>query len=106
MLARNVARYAGITYRQLDSWTRESYLVLHAPGSGHERNYPDQEARVAWWMARLIEAGFTVRSAADIARRLTFIGAKHGRVNLRATAPERAVLDVSALAPPPTSAYS
>ena len=51
---------AGITYRQLDYWTRCGYLTpVHkpTPGSGHPRIYPLDQVDLAREMGRLIAAG-------------------------------------------------
>lgn len=63
----------GLTYRQLDYWTRKGYIHATAsnPGSGHYRTWPEAEQRIAERMARLIKAGFRVDAAAVAAR--TFV---------------------------------
>jgi DNA-binding transcriptional MerR regulator len=60
----------GITYRQLDYWTRRGFLEADSatPGSGRYRSYSQIEVLVATLMVRLIEAGFTVEAAHSIAR--------------------------------------
>lgn len=60
----------GLTYRQLDYWTRVGHLNADdpTPGSGRRRHWPQSEIAVAARMARLIAAGFTVPRAADLAR--------------------------------------
>lgn len=61
----------GITYRQLDYWTRVGYLRTVAeptPGSGRRRTWPPEELAVARRMGRLIRAGFEVDAAALTAR--------------------------------------
>jgi len=70
--AREVFSLAGITYRQLDYWTRAGYLGDcrtagdQCPGTGHQRAYTaDELARVAQ-IACLIRAGYR----ADVAARL------------------------------------
>lgn len=60
---------AGVTYRQLDSWTRLGLVPSqrrHA-GSGYPRTYPPEAVRVAIIMAALVRAGFTVAAAHRIA---------------------------------------
>lgn len=68
---------AGITYRQLDYWTRTGYL--HAangdtPGTGNARFYTVSEVAVATLMGRLTAAGITPRVAGELARDLTETG--------------------------------
>jgi DNA-binding transcriptional MerR regulator len=70
-----VAHAAGITYRQLDHWTRRGYLrpvvVRNGFGSGQggrSRDWPAAEVAVACRMARLIAAGLTPEAAAELAR--------------------------------------
>lgn len=60
----------GITYRQLDYWTRNGWLraVEDAPGSGGRREWRPGEKRVAALMLRLISAGFVPEAAHKIAR--------------------------------------
>ena len=61
---------AGITYRQLDYWTRRGYLRAAEanPGCGRDRQYSPDETAVARRMGGLGGAGLTVESAAAIAR--------------------------------------
>lgn len=61
---------AGITYRQLDYWTRRGYLrpAELNPGCGRDRQYSLSETAVARRMGGLVGAGLTVESAASIAR--------------------------------------
>jgi hypothetical protein len=68
---------AGITYRQLDHWTRTG--TLHAigedtPGTGSRRGYSEAEARIAGYIKKLLDAGFMVRAAAETARQLVETG--------------------------------
>lgn len=53
---------AGISYRQLDHWTRTG--VLHAIGedAGCRRGYTEAEARIAGLIKKLLDAGFMVRT--------------------------------------------
>lgn len=63
---------AGVTYRQLDFWTRAD--LLHpvdgeaSPGSGHPRRYGETEVKVARMVRRLLEVGFTLRAAFEHGR--------------------------------------
>ena len=71
MTGPDLARHAGITYRQVDLWTRAGYLMPVGdaePGTGHYRDYSWAEVRVAAWMARLVAAGFAPAAAARMAR--------------------------------------
>lgn len=60
----------GITYRQLDHWTRQGWLRAEnaTPGSGHARVWPPEELMVAGLMRRLTLAGFSASRAAAMAR--------------------------------------
>ena len=67
---------AGMTYRQLDHWTRRGYLRADepTPGSGHRRTWPPREVEVARTMARLVAAGMSPRQASEVARGESRIG--------------------------------
>jgi len=76
--ALSAAEQAGITYRQLDHWTRQGWIKAEPriarrldwpPGSGHPRSYPQVEVEIAGRMGRLVKAGVTARVAAQVARR-------------------------------------
>ena len=74
-----VAR-AGITYRQLDWWTRRGYLKpdhdwegRHS-GTGTPREWMQEECRVAMAMGRLVQAGLRV----DVAHRVARSGTEDG----------------------------
>ena len=65
----------GVTYRQLDHWTRKGYIrPKHRQGryngSGFPREWSDLELDVARTIARLVEIGFMVAPAAVLARRI------------------------------------
>lgn len=73
LTSRDVCTYAGITYRQLDSWTRVGILDPYTqptPGSGHARMYEHREADVALTMRHLLDASIDPRVAAQLARQL------------------------------------
>jgi hypothetical protein len=61
---------AGLTYRQLDHWTRSGRLraVDGLGGVGQKRRWPLAELQVARAMAALVEAGLTVSAAERVAR--------------------------------------
>jgi hypothetical protein len=68
---------AGITYRQLDVWTRAGLLNPsngNEPGTGRPRFYPTTELTVACLMAQLLRAGLNPRVAHRIARDLSETG--------------------------------
>lgn len=60
----------GLTYRQLDYWTRCG--ILHpdvaTPGTGQVRRWTDEERAVAVRILALTRAGIELRKAASIAR--------------------------------------
>lgn len=71
--AMEVLALAGITYRQLDYWTRSGYLAgcatgsVATPGNGYPRAYtPDETVRVAQ-IACLVRAGFRPGVACELA---------------------------------------
>jgi DNA-binding transcriptional MerR regulator len=70
MMAPDVLRQAGITYRQLDHWSRIGYLKPSNPdcGSGRRRDFPMAEVTVARRMALLVNAGLTLKTAHRVAR--------------------------------------
>jgi hypothetical protein len=69
-----LARVPGLTYRQLDYWSRSDRLFPHthdtdtAGGSGHPYCWPPGEIAAAARMFRLISLGFNLDTAADLAR--------------------------------------
>lgn len=73
----DLARRSGITYRQLDYWTRTGLLrtsTCATPGYGFIRAYPTGELVVAILIRRLLEGGLNLRPAHDHARRLANTG--------------------------------
>lgn len=61
----------GLTYRRLDHWTRVGYLRparRGGTGTGHVRQWPQEELQVADLMRRLVDAGLTAGVAAIAAR--------------------------------------
>jgi hypothetical protein len=62
---------AGITYRQLDNWTRQGWLRSDErpkPKTGYPRSYPESELDVAFRMGQLTKAGLIASTAAKVAR--------------------------------------
>jgi hypothetical protein len=69
--------YAGITYRQLDFWTRADYLIpigSPTPGHGYNRRWTEEEAQIATVAKALIDAGFSAQVAIQHSRRLAESG--------------------------------
>jgi MerR HTH family regulatory protein len=65
----------GITYRQLDYWTRQGYLRpvqphsnIRSGGTGYARQWPESELAIAASMGRLIRLGLTAEAAHRVAR--------------------------------------
>jgi len=60
----------GLTYRQVDYWTNRGYLRAHSnnPGPGADRTWLDGETYVAARMLALVEVGFRLNKAHDLAR--------------------------------------
>ena len=70
MKAADVCRYADISYRQLDHWTRQGYLEAYGvsePGSGNKREYSRAQADKARLMQCMISVGFEVSFAEKVA---------------------------------------
>lgn len=66
-----LVKRTGLTWRQIDYWTRQGYLRPDdewARGTGNARVYPDEEMRVALRMRDLTGVGFTPKHAARLAR--------------------------------------
>lgn len=61
---------SGITYRQLDFWTRNDWLRpdVKDVGTGNRRTYPPAELAVVRVMAALTRAGMTPKAAERVAR--------------------------------------
>lgn len=67
--AQDVCAVAGITYRQLDYWTRTGHLHASADsGAGYDRLWPAGEIRVARATKALLDAGFGLAVAREISR--------------------------------------
>lgn len=69
---------AGISYRQLDYWTRAGYLTARTKGHGHgyPRTYDAGQVALARLMGQLLRAGFgpNVSAVYDLAVRLHHTG--------------------------------
>lgn len=72
---RHIASELGITYRQLDTWSRCGWLRPEHPpsrhgdsGSGAPRRWTEEELEIARRMGRLTSAGLAVANAAAFAR--------------------------------------
>lgn len=67
-----LANIPGLTYRQLDFWTRNDYIHAIDRGpkasSGIHRKWTPAEAEITRRMYRLVTAGFNVATAAELAR--------------------------------------
>lgn len=65
-----IIRVTGVTYRQIDYWTRRGYLKPDVvdPGRGTRRHYPPRELDVAKRIAMRLVLGFTLARAAELAR--------------------------------------
>jgi DNA-binding transcriptional MerR regulator len=67
----DITHRLGITYRQLDYWSRQGWLRPATPanGSGTRREWTNDELAVAARMAKLVNAGLPPNIAADAARK-------------------------------------
>ncbi len=72
----------GVTYRQLDHWTRAGLITPAngAPGSGRHRDWPPGELAVAATIGELRAAGVELTAAATIARKFAA-----GEISVRLT---------------------
>jgi hypothetical protein len=68
--ASHACTYAGITYRQLDYWTRQGYIVPHiaAKGSGSQRHYSIAQVVTIAIVAAMVRQGMKPSSAFTFAR--------------------------------------
>lgn len=66
----DLMRLTGITYRQVDYWTRLGWLrpPEPTPGQGAQRYFPPAEIRVAAIMSALVRAGVEPGAAGMAAR--------------------------------------
>jgi DNA-binding transcriptional MerR regulator len=75
--AMTVVAVCGITYRQLDHWSRMGWIRAdkrpprrpdREAGSGHPRSYPQAEVRIADLIGQLSRAGIVTSVAGRLAR--------------------------------------
>jgi DNA-binding transcriptional MerR regulator len=67
----DVCAHTGITYRQLDYWTRSGRISgTDNPGSGYHREYTGEQLLAVGYAASLIEAGFTPGAALTLGQAL------------------------------------
>jgi DNA-binding transcriptional MerR regulator len=71
--------YPGVTYRQLDYWTRIGYLfpANPTPGSGHRRQWSEPELAIARRIGELRLEGYELPAAARVARKEASDGNDH-----------------------------
>lgn len=75
-----LAATAGITYRQLDYWTRHHWITPNPQphtGSGYHRTYPHTQVELAHLMRLLIDDGLTPQAAHRHATNLQTNGHTH-----------------------------
>lgn len=65
-----LAQRAGVTYKQVDHWTKRRFLKPepNPGGTGHKRAFKPSEVRVTQIMATLVNAGIRPHVAAKAAR--------------------------------------
>lgn len=70
--AGKLATEAGITYRQLDHWTRNGFITAeqYDTGSGYHRSYSETERRVTRIMGPLVADGLHPKTASRVAREI------------------------------------
>ena len=67
----DVCAHTGISYRQLDYWTRTGRIRgVGNPGSGDAREYTGEQLLAVGYASSLIEAGFTADAALGLGQRL------------------------------------
>jgi DNA-binding transcriptional MerR regulator len=70
--AKDLQRYAAISYRQIDHWCTKGWLVpigrqSQNPGSGKDREFSQEQADKARLMSCLVSLGFATERAEKIA---------------------------------------
>jgi hypothetical protein len=70
MSSLELAERAGLTYKQVDHWTKRRFLKPepNPGGTGHRRAFKPSEVRVAQVMSALVRAGVMPHIAAKAAR--------------------------------------
>jgi DNA-binding transcriptional MerR regulator len=70
--AMEVVQLTGVTYRQLDHWAKSGRLHATVPafGTGTRRQFSDHDIARVRYVIALIETGFTVDAALQIAQHL------------------------------------
>jgi DNA-binding transcriptional MerR regulator len=68
-------RIPGLTYRQLDYWTRAGRIqaLPGRSGSGNYRRYSEQQAALTARLHRLVVYGFTLNAAEQLAKDRRFV---------------------------------
>jgi DNA-binding transcriptional MerR regulator len=68
-------RIPGLTYRQLDYWTRAGRIqaLPGRSGSGNYRRYSEQQAALTARLHRLVMYGFTLNAAEQLAKDRRFV---------------------------------
>lgn len=76
----DLATASGVTYRQLDYWSRTGILrcINGGPGSGYVRAYPESEVAFARLLKQLLDGGVVLRPAVALARELL----EHGHAEI------------------------
>lgn len=66
----------GVTYRQLDYWTRQGYLTASAEhsGSGYRRSWSPEQLALAERLGRLTRLGMTLDLAYRVATGTSDVG--------------------------------
>lgn len=87
MTTTEVAKRAGITYRQLDYWLRCGFVTVPepSPGSGTAREWSAETVTAAWRLASLVRCGMKPDAAARILGSIDDAGAVNldaGRVRI------------------------
>lgn len=80
ILAAEVCERAGVTYRQLDYWSRRGFIPNTAKGSGVPRQFTEDDVTYISLFSKLLHAGLTHDKVDEILK-LGLIN-EHGMVRL------------------------
>lgn len=74
MTPTDAAGRLGLSVRQINHWARSGYIELPAHGPGKQREISQDVFERLRHIACLLDAGFTVAAAAELAARVTHTG--------------------------------
>jgi DNA-binding transcriptional MerR regulator len=74
VITSEVVKLTGLTFRQMNTWTKADYIRPVGGGKGNEREWPTSEVNIIKVTLQLMNAGFTLSAAAPYARTLIETG--------------------------------